>query len=87
MSQRTTARKAVDATQGPVASSDPLIAILCHELRNPLMGIMAAAELLVSPECHAERARRAAEVIMRQAQRISAVLEALDSGQLTTTKR
>lgn len=53
------------------------LAMLAHELRNPLAPISAAAELLSLPDLDESRIRRSSEVIRRQIGHITSLLEDL----------
>ncbi|MFI4927751.1 MAG: PAS domain-containing protein, partial [Burkholderiales bacterium] len=50
---------------------DEFLAMLAHELRNPLAPITAAAYLLTAPGNDAARVKRSAEIISRQAQHLT----------------
>ncbi|MDR6536579.1 PAS domain S-box protein [Variovorax soli] len=68
------ARRALEAAD---AAKDRFLAILSHELRNPLASIASAAEILDTDDTrHAERAR-ATEVVRRQAAAMGALLDEL----------
>jgi two-component system CheB/CheR fusion protein len=58
------ARKALEAAD---AAKDRFLAVLSHELRNPLASIGGAAELLVPEQLRSPDEARAARVIRRQA--------------------
>ncbi len=56
---------------------DQFLAILAHELRNPLAPISAAAELLKRPQPDPERVRATGTVIARQVQHMTALVDDL----------
>jgi len=87
------ARASRDALEAADAAKDRFLAVLSHELRNPLTSITAAARLLdVAPGSSGD-VQRAAEVVRRQAGAMGAQLdELLDVsrlrlGRLTMQKR
>jgi PAS domain S-box-containing protein len=56
---------------------DEFLAMLAHELRNPLAPIAAAAELLKSSRAGEERVARASDVIGRQVRHMSSLVDDL----------
>jgi len=56
---------------------DEFLAMLAHELRNPLAPISAAAELLRMARLDEERVKRSSEVIARQAQHMVQLIDDL----------
>ncbi|HEY5799682.1 MAG TPA: ATP-binding protein, partial [Burkholderiaceae bacterium] len=56
---------------------DDFLAMLAHELRNPLAPISAAAELLKFTQLEAERIRKASDVIGRQVQHMTRLIDDL----------
>jgi signal transduction histidine kinase len=58
-------------------AKDEFLAMLGHELRNPLAPISVAAHMLGMPDLNPERARTASAVIGRQVQHINRLLEDL----------
>ena len=56
------------------ATKDRFLAVLSHELRNPLASIHASAELLARGAAEAHEQRRAAQVIARQASLMKVLL-------------
>lgn len=56
---------------------DEFLAMLAHELRNPLAPISTAAQLLKLPGAGADRAVRAAEVIERQVRHMTKLVDEL----------
>ena len=65
------ARKALEAAD---AAKDRFLAVLSHELRNPLASISGAAELLAPEELPTPEQGRAARVIRRQASAMKVLL-------------
>lgn len=59
------------------ARKDEFLAMLAHELRNPLAPISAAAELLNVSLTDAARVKRASEVIRRQVRHLTALVDDL----------
>jgi signal transduction histidine kinase len=56
---------------------DQFLAMLAHELRNPLAPISAAAQLLKAPAPDPERIRRTSDVITRQVSHLTALVDDL----------
>jgi PAS domain S-box-containing protein len=56
---------------------DEFLAMLAHELRNPLAPISAAAEMLKLSNAGEERVRRASEVISRQVRHMTSLVDDL----------
>jgi signal transduction histidine kinase len=56
---------------------DEFLAMLAHELRNPLAPVSAAAELLALGKLDAVAANRASQVIIRQVKHMSALVDDL----------
>ena len=56
---------------------DEFLAMLAHELRNPLAPIAAAAELMRRPQVSAEQMREASIIIARQAQHLRGLVDDL----------
>jgi len=66
---------------------DEFIAMLSHELRNPLAPIRNAAELLAFPQLPADKREQAVQVILRQAGAMARLLDdLLDVARLTRGK-
>jgi two-component system, chemotaxis family, CheB/CheR fusion protein len=78
------ARAARDELQQADAAKDRFLAVLSHELRNPLASIDSAATLLTSAETTAEDRAAAAQVVARQAAAMTILLDdLLDISRLT----
>jgi two-component system, sensor histidine kinase len=58
-------------------AKDEFMAILAHELRNPLSAISAAAEILQSERCDRNSGTQAAAVIARQSRQLSRLVDDL----------
>ncbi|WP_255487007.1 PAS domain-containing hybrid sensor histidine kinase/response regulator [Massilia forsythiae] len=56
---------------------DEFLAMLAHELRNPLAPISAAAELLLLADFDQERVRRTSEIIVRQVRHMTSLVDDL----------
>ncbi|HYD75213.1 hybrid sensor histidine kinase/response regulator [Ramlibacter sp.] len=66
------------------ANKDRFLAVLSHELRNPLASIASASELLLMPRLPESARQKAAEVVQRQARAMKSLLdELLDVSRLT----
>jgi PAS domain S-box-containing protein len=64
---------------------DEFLAMLAHELRNPLAPISAAAQLLQSGTFDAQRVRQASEIIGRQVRHMTGLVDdLLDVSRVTT---
>ncbi|WP_332813117.1 PAS domain S-box protein [Ramlibacter sp.] len=75
------ARRALEASD---ANKDRFLAVLSHELRNPLASIASASELLLMARLPESARQKAAEVVQRQARAMKALLdELLDVSRLT----
>ena len=73
----TDAAAATDALRAADRRKDEFLAILAHELRNPLAPIRTAAELLGRPDLSPERLAWLGAVIARQSQAMAQLLEDL----------
>jgi PAS domain S-box-containing protein len=63
---------------------DEFLAMLSHELRNPLAPISAAADLLLSLGAQEPRVRRVSEIIRRQARHLTGLVDdLLDASRVT----
>lgn len=70
-----------------VEQRDRFLALLSHELRNPLMALSSANELLIRSEVSDDGARRAQQVISRQITQMSRLLEdTLDASRMRHDK-
>jgi two-component system CheB/CheR fusion protein len=66
------------------AAKDRFMAVLSHELRNPLASIASASELLMMPKLPEAALEKAAQVVQRQAKAMKVLLdELLDVSRLT----
>ncbi|MGZ5847761.1 MAG: PAS domain-containing hybrid sensor histidine kinase/response regulator [Ramlibacter sp.] len=66
------------------AAKDRFLAVLSHELRNPLASIASASELLMMPKLPEAALEKAAQVVQRQARAMKVLLdELLDVSRLT----
>jgi two-component system, chemotaxis family, CheB/CheR fusion protein len=68
------ARAELQAADG---AKDRFLAVLSHELRNPLASIGGAAEVMLSPGARESDLREAAHIVQRQSQGMKAMLEDL----------
>ena len=59
------------------AAKDRFLAVLSHELRNPLAAVLTAAELLAQPELPRDEQARAAALVQRQARTMKSLLDDL----------
>lgn len=85
-SERIAAREAERVARA-VAARDAFLAMLGHELRNPLGAIRSAADLLLDSGDRVDRARLAAKVIDRQATHMTRLVNDLvDAGRVTSGK-
>ena len=81
VSDRKAAQDALVAASG---RKDEFLAMLAHELRNPLAPISAAAQILTMPHPDAGTVRMAGEVIHRQAMHMSSLVsDLLDASRLS----
>lgn len=70
-------RKAREEAQAQNAAKDEFLAMLGHELRNPLAPISIAAELLKLPHLTEERIRNSSDIIARQVRHLKSLLDDL----------
>src|SRR5690606_41926557 len=63
---------------------DEFLALLAHELRNPLAPIANAAELLARGKLDAQALARTSEIIRRQAQHMTRLIDDLRSEEHTS---
>ncbi|AEG91512.1 PAS domain S-box protein [Ramlibacter tataouinensis] len=68
------ARRELEAAD---AAKDRFLAVLSHELRNPLASISSASEMLAAPDTSGDDLRRAADVVRRQADAMRELLDDL----------
>jgi two-component system CheB/CheR fusion protein len=69
-------RRAEELARQAVEQREHFLALLSHELRNPMAAMLSAAELLADSDV-TQRGRRAADVIRRQVRHTSHLLEDL----------
>lgn len=78
------AQKARQDLEAADAAKDRFLAVLSHELRNPLASIASASELLLIPKLPAAALEKAALVVQRQTRAMKVLLdELLDVSRLT----
>jgi signal transduction histidine kinase/CheY-like chemotaxis protein len=83
-SQLERAQQARDMAEEENRAKDQFLAMLGHELRNPLAPIGTAAQLLKLPDLDAHRARYAGDVIGRQVEHMNRLLsDMLDVSRVT----
>ena len=69
------------AAEGASRAKDEFLAMLGHELRNPLGALSSASRLLQDPRADADMARRAREVVERQTRHLARLTDdLLDAG-------
>ncbi|MBN1238839.1 MAG: PAS domain S-box protein [Gammaproteobacteria bacterium] len=68
-------KQAEERAEIAVAQRDKFLALLSHELRNPLMALASANELLIRSESADDVSRRAQQIISRQVTQMSRLLE------------
>jgi PAS domain S-box-containing protein len=77
-------KRSEQALQEANRRKDEFLAMLSHELRNPLAPISAAAELLLAGGGDPERTQRAGAIIRRQARHLSSLVDdLLDAARVT----
>ncbi|RPI15765.1 MAG: PAS domain S-box protein [Lysobacterales bacterium] len=83
-----TARQAaVEALKEADRNKDRFLAILSHELRNPLAPIRTAAHVLAQPDVAPEQCRSARQIIQRQVVHMAGLLDdLLDLARVTQSK-
>jgi len=87
------AQRARQELEAADAAKDRFLAVLSHELRNPLASIASAAELLLMPKLPAAALEKAARVVQRQVRAMKALLDELldvsqlSIGRITLTRR
>lgn len=83
----TALKKAESQLADAVRRRDQFLAMLSHELRNPLNAIVSATTLLRLPQVPGDTARRAYEIIERQGAHMAKLLdELLDVSRMTQNK-
>jgi signal transduction histidine kinase len=70
-------RRAREAAEAANRSKDEFMAMLAHELRNPLSAIGSAARVLDHSRAGAERIARAKAIILRQSEHLARLVEDL----------
>lgn len=65
------------AAEEQVRTRDDFLAMLSHELRNPLSGIVGAAELLRVRNASMEMSTRAKDIVVRQARHLTRIVDDL----------
>lgn len=70
-------KRAEDELRNASRSKDEFLAMLAHELRNPLAPINNAAQLLVVRHDENERVRKAGEIILRQVRHLTNLVDDL----------
>lgn len=77
-------QRAQRALQEADAAKDRFMAVLSHELRNPLASIASASELLMTPQLPLAALEKAAQVVQRQSRAMKVLLDdLLDVSRLT----
>lgn len=70
-------RHALDLLRDADRRKDEFLATLAHELRNPLAPIRNAIEVLKSPHCDEENARKLLEMVERQSSQLTRLVDDL----------
>jgi two-component system CheB/CheR fusion protein len=79
----TVRKRAEEQVQRAISQREQFLALLSHELRNPLMGLSNAVRLLDLPGTSDENQAAAREVVRRQVQQMARLLEdLLDSSRM-----
>lgn len=87
LSELMDARSGRDRAEQESQAKDELLAMLAHELRNPLSAITAAVQVLGATAHEGETAVRARSIISRQAQHLTRLVDdLLDVGRVVTGK-
>ena len=80
-------KRAEEKLQDADRRKDEFLAMLAHELRNPLAPISAAAQLLKTAQIDGSRVRQASEIIARQVDHITGLVNyLLDVSRVTRGK-
>jgi signal transduction histidine kinase/DNA-binding response OmpR family regulator len=87
LSELLVAQSGRDRAEQQSQAKDEFMAMLAHELRNPLSAITAAVQVLGAAKAHEGAASRARFIIGRQAQHLSRLVDdLLDVGRVVTGK-
>jgi signal transduction histidine kinase/DNA-binding NarL/FixJ family response regulator len=87
LSELLVAQSGRDRAEQQSQAKDEFMAMLAHELRNPLSAITAAVQVLEAAKAHEGAASRARFIIGRQAQHLSRLVDdLLDVGRVVTGK-
>jgi signal transduction histidine kinase len=70
-------RAAVEVARRATEARNDVLAVVSHDLRNPLTAILASVELLARPNASPERQQRRLETIRSAAQRMKHLIEGL----------
>jgi two-component system, chemotaxis family, CheB/CheR fusion protein len=80
-------KRAEEKIQEAVRRRDEFLAMLSHELRNPLSAVVAATGLLKGSDAAVERQGRLVEILDRQSQQMARLLDdLLDASRVTQNK-
>jgi two-component system CheB/CheR fusion protein len=74
---RTAEVQAAEAREQAERRKDEFLAILCHELRNPLAAISNSVQVLLLAEASESAARRLKEIIARQVKNLAVIVDDL----------
>jgi signal transduction histidine kinase/AmiR/NasT family two-component response regulator len=87
LSELLDAQSSRDRAEQQSQAKDEFMAMLAHELRNPLSAITAAVQVLEAAKAHEDAASRARFIIGRQVQHLSRLVDdLLDVGRVVTGK-
>jgi signal transduction histidine kinase len=87
LSELINAQSGRDRAEQQSQAKDEFMAMLAHELRNPLSAITAAVQVLHAAKGHESAASRARSIIARQARHLSRLVDdLLDVGRVVTGK-
>jgi signal transduction histidine kinase/ActR/RegA family two-component response regulator len=87
LSELLDAQSGRDRAEQQSQAKDEFMAMLAHELRNPLSAITAAVQVLEAAQGHEKHTARARAIIGRQAQHLSRLVDdLLDVGRVVTGK-
>jgi two-component system CheB/CheR fusion protein len=80
-------KRAEHEAQEAVRRRDQFLAMLSHELRNPLNAIVASAALLQSPACQGDKRDHVLTILERQARQMARLLDdLLEASRVTQSK-